>query len=77
MHWNEIRDPTGEVEIRATFDKVRLLFLPDEVQALISERGVIGAVRVLNPQMKATLGYPGLCLSHDRNTHQKILVEYV
>lgn len=77
MEWNDIRDPKHEFEfMMADWSLVRDQYLPDEIQKLINEKGVLGMVSHVNEHFKflPRHGHPVMRLEHAGE--RKIIVQY-
>ena len=76
MEWSDIKDPNGEVEIRANFrGKISGYYIPEEIQKMINDQGVIGMVHTVNEFLRLHKVGAGLMLTHNKD-HQKILIDY-
>ena len=76
MDWSEIKDPKGEIEIRASFrGKISGYYTPEEIQKKINDHGVVGMVRTVNEFLRSHKIGAGLMLTHDKE-HRKILIDY-
>jgi len=74
MKWNEIYDPKGEAQIRATFGTVRRFYEPEQVQKLINENGLKGMIEAVNKHLIDKNIYDGLMLLEAKD--KKILIEF-
>ena len=74
MHWTNIHDPKGEIEIRAELSRLEQSYKPAAIQKMIDDHGFEEMIRTVNEQFQSARVNYFLQLIESRG--RKILTGY-